>query len=153
MAAYTTPADIKARWLSADPLPNDEIIAAWIDDAETLIFSEIPDLADQLQDDPDGSWAKRLTYVTTHLVSGVLKNPEGVRQRSQTAGAFTDSITFGSETIAQAMTLTPMHRAMLTPKGTKRHSGIDMTTTTPENNPLAGALVNGPDHLTPGRWW
>lgn len=149
--AYTTPEDIRSRWLSTDPLPDDTVIKAWIEDAETLIFSEVPSLSDQLTDDPEGAWEKRLIYVTVHLVSGVLKNPEGVRQRSQTAGAFTDSVTFGSETIAQAMRLTPMHRAMLTPSGPKRHSGLDMTAAAQGNSPLTGAVINGPDYLAP-RW-
>ncbi|MBV7294926.1 hypothetical protein KRX51_03205 [Corynebacterium sp. TAE3-ERU12] len=146
-ATWTSPEDVRSRWLGSEDLPSSAVIQAWIDDAETLIFAEFPSLQERLTDDPDGTWRARLVYVTTQLTIQALRNPNGIRQRSQTAGDFTDSVTYGSETISGIMQLTPAHKALL--NGAKpRHVGIDMTVdkTTP---PLAGVWVNGPDGTEP----
>lgn len=148
MTTYATPADVRALWMGSDQLPDDTIIQAWLDEAEQMIFVEIPSVADRLTDDPDGEWARRVTFVEKQLVLNVMRNPDGIRQRSQTAGSYTDSTTYGSETITQVLDLTPAHRAILTGGG-KRHVGIDMTeTATP--HPLDHAWVNGPDWYAPG---
>ncbi|MCQ9345864.1 hypothetical protein [Corynebacterium phoceense] len=140
--AYATPQDVKDRWVGIDTLPGDNVLEAWLDDAETLIFAEIPGIIDKVTADPDGTWTRRLIYVEAQLVSQVMRNPDGVRQRAQTAGTFTDSVTYGTETIAQAMSLTPAHRSILTGGGNK-HVGIDMTPDLPQH-PLDYAWVNGP---------
>ncbi|OFL77600.1 hypothetical protein [Corynebacterium sp. HMSC077B05] len=140
--AYATPQDVKDRWVGTDTLPGDNVLEAWLDDAETLIFAEIPGIIDKVTADPDGTWTRRLIYVEAQLVSQVMRNPDGVRQRAQTAGTFTDSVTYGTETIAQAMSLTPAHRSILTGGGNK-HVGIDMTPDLPQH-PLDYAWVNGP---------
>ncbi|MGV3073228.1 hypothetical protein ACEE90_12485 [Corynebacterium phoceense] len=140
--AYATPQDVKDRWVGTDTLPGDNVLEAWLDDAETLIFAEVPGIIDKVTADPDGTWTRRLIYVEAQLVSQVMRNPDGVRQRAQTAGTFTDSVTYGTETIAQAMSLTPAHRSILTGGGNK-HVGIDMTPDLPQH-PLDYAWVNGP---------
>lgn len=149
MPTLATVEDIKARWLGTEKLPADHVIQAWLDDAETLIFSEYPDLLARLDADEDGYLRRNVIYVEVQLASQALKNPDGVRQRARTAGTFTDSVTYGTETIQSALTLTPAHRAMLA--GTRtRHTGIDMTEHTPTYHPLANAWVNGPTGYAPG---
>lgn len=140
--AYATPQDVKDRWVGTDTLPGDNVLEAWLDDAETLIFAEVPGIIDKVTADPDETWTRRLIYVEAQLVTQVMRNPDGVRQRAQTAGTFTDSVTYGTETIAQAMSLTPAHRSILTGGGNK-HVGIDMTPDLPQH-PLDYAWVNGP---------
>lgn len=148
---YATPEDVRKRWLSTDPLPDDQIIQEWLDDAEIIIFAEVPHLADKITEDPDGEWHRRVVVVEVQLVSQAMKNPDGVRQRSQTAGVFTDSSTFGTETISQAMQITPAHRAILT-EGTKKNFGLDMTPKRPGPHPFEHAWINGPgDEHLPGR--
>ncbi|WP_313007324.1 hypothetical protein [Corynebacterium variabile] len=150
MTTYATPADVRDRWLSTTDLPADDVIQLWLDDAEVLIFSEYPKLADQLTDDPDGTWHSRIAYVEVQLVSTALRNPEAVRQASRTAGVFTESTTYGTETLAQSMELTPAHRAMLS-GGAKKHTGFDMTAKPqPHGHPLDHAWVNGPTGTAPG---
>lgn len=149
MATIAGVDDIRTRWLGNDPLPGDEVIAAWLADAETLIHAEFPDLADRLAADPHGQLRRRVIYVEAQLTIQALKNPDGVRQRSQTAGEFTDSVTYGHETIDAAMTLTPAHRALLA-GAAGRHVGIDMTVPAAAEHPLAGAWANGPGDLVPG---
>lgn len=149
MPTLATVEDIKARWLGTEPLPADPTIQAWLDDAETLIFSEYPDLLARLDADEDGHLHRNVVYVEVQLASQALKNPDGVRQRARTAGTFTDSVTYGTETLQSVLTLTPAHRAMLA--GTRtRHTGIDMTEHHPAQNPLANAWVNGPHGYAPG---
>lgn len=145
--AYATPQDVRDRWVGNDALPDDSVLEAWLEDAETLIFAEVPSVMSRLTEDPEGIWRRRLVYVEAQLVSQVMRNPDGVRQRAQTAGTFTDSVTYGTETIAQAMTLTPAHRSILSGGGNK-HVGIDMT---PEHSqhPLDTAWVNGPRGTEP----
>lgn len=149
MGTWATPVDVEARWASNAPLPDADIIQAWLDDAEMLVFAEIPDLADRVTNDATGQWQKRLIFVEVQLASQALRNPDGVRQHSFTSGEFTNSTTFGSETISQFMQLTPAHRALLSVGG-GRHVGIDMTVPEPEVDPLEGVWVNGPAGYTPG---
>ena len=149
MATWASPDDVRARWLGTDALPDDAVIQAWITDAETIIFAEYPELAARLTDDPDGSWRARVVYVAVQLTIQALKNPDGVRQSARTSGPFTESVTYGTETISGAMALTPAHRALLS-GGRARHVGIDMTAPAPAPQPLQNAWVNGADHLAPG---
>lgn len=147
---YAKPSDISDRWLSSTPLPKDETIQKWLDDAEVLIFAEFPELATRLLDDRDGLWASRIVYVENQLVSTALKNPDAVRQSSRTAGVFTEANTYGTETLSQAMELTPAHRAMLSGRA-KKHSGFDMTGSTPSTVPdLTGAVINDARWGAPG---
>lgn len=152
MAAVATVADVAARWTGSTPLPEDDIVEAWLGDAETVILAEFPDILDRMAGDDGDLWRSRVVYVATQLTIQALKNPDMARQRARTAGEFTDSVTYGAESIAAAMTLTPAHRAMLS-GGRPRHSGIDMTgQATQPTHPLAGAWVNGPAGMEPGRW-
>lgn len=148
MTTYATPAQIRALWMGSEQLPSDEVIQAWIEQAEALIMIEVPTLIDRLTDDLDGSWAKRTAFVETQMILNVMRNPDGVRQRTQTAGAYTASTTFGSETITQLLDLTPAHRAILAGGG-NRHVGIDMTEEEPRFL-LENAWVNGPNQFAPG---
>lgn len=145
--SQATPQAIRERWIGTDNLPSDRVIQTWLDDAETLIVSEVPTIIDNLTNDPDGHWARRVAWVQIQLVMQAMKNPDGVRQKSQTAGVFTEAITYGSETIRDAMVLTPAHRSILTGGGGS-HFGLDMTEQ-PRPHPLANAWVNGPDDFTP----
>lgn len=147
--AYTTPTNIKALWLSSTPPPNDSIIEAWINGAELLIFSEYPHLKDHITADPAGDWLGRVISVASQMVVGVLQNPEGVRQLSNTAGTFTKSVTYGTETIAQSLSLTPQMRLILQ-GGRKKAYGVDMTPAPPPHDLITGARINGPLGTGPG---
>lgn len=147
---WATPNDVRARWLGTDKLPADAVIQAWLNDAETIVFAEYPALEAKLTDDPTGTWAKRLIFVEVQLATQALRNPDGVRQRSQTAGPLTDAVTYGTETIQASMSLTPAHRALLS-GGAGKHTGIDMTAAPAQpTTPLDGAWVNGPNGHDPG---
>lgn len=149
MTTWAKPADVRARWIGSAPLPSDEVIQQWIGDAETLIFAEVSDLEARLTDDASEKWRKRVIYVAVQLTIQALKNPDGVRQQTQGAGTFTNSVTFGTETISQAMTLTAAHRALLQ-ADSARHVGIDMTEDSASAHLLTGAWINGLNGFEPG---
>lgn len=148
-STWATPYDVRSRWIGSDTLPDNGVIQTWLDDAETLIVAEYPDLPARIADDTTGALLTNVRYVEIQLVSQALKNPDGVRQKSQTAGVFTNSTTYGSETITQAMALTPAHRVLLSGRA-KRAFGLDMTVEAPPPNPLEGAVINGPLGYGPG---
>lgn len=154
MATYATPADVRGLWIGSGTLPEDNVIQAWIDKAEMLIFSEIIDLEQRLEEDTTGQVEQQLQFVATQMVIRVLRNPDGARQRSRTAGVFTDSVTYGTETIRQPLVIEPEERAMLAGRTSqpKRAFGVDMTETRPPTSPLAGAWINGPTGTAPGEW-
>lgn len=142
--------DVKDRWLGTTELPDDDVIEKWLEDAELLITAEYPDIPDRIAQDPTGSLEAKARFVAVQLTIQALRNPDGIRQRAQTAGSFTDSVTYGSETINAAMTLTPAHRALLAPGSESRAFGIDMTEHKTTPHPLERAWVNGPAGFEPG---
>lgn len=148
--SWASPQDVRDRWLGSEKLPEDSVISKWLEDAETFIFAEFPDLPAQLTQDPDGMWRSRVVLVSAQLTIAALKNPDGIRQRSQTSGVFTSSETLGSETISSEFRLTAQHRSLLATRR-RKHVGIDMTERRKPQSPLAGAWVNGPAGQEPGR--
>lgn len=143
MAEFATASDVTALWLGSSPPPDESSLEAWLVQAEMLIFAEYPRLRDLLTVDPDQAWRQRVVYVAAQMVLRVARNPDGVRQQAKTAGPFTDSVTFGAETLASGLVLTPAERALLAGHG-GRAVGIDMTPAAAPVHPLEGAWVNGP---------
>lgn len=150
---WASAADVKSRWIGSTALPEDVIIESWLDDARTVIEAEYPDLDDRLAEATDNVLSRRVVYVQRSLVMSALANPDGVRQAATTTGPFSEQITYGTETLSQAMALTAEHRAMLSPGAGGKAFQIDMVPKrAPGQHPLAGAWVNGPDRLAPGAW-
>ena len=138
-----TAGDVRDLWVGSEEPPADDAIMKWLAAAETIIFAEYPQVKNRLADDTDGTWAARIRLVASQMVIKVLKNPNGVRQYSRTAGVFTEATTYGAETIEQELALTPTQRTILQ-GSTARNFGIDMTPPPPPQHPLLGAWVNGP---------
>lgn len=152
MATHALPEDVRSLWIGSGTLPSNDVIQAWLNKAETLIFSEIDGLEDRLEQDVTGDVAKKIKFVSEQMVIRVFRNPDGARQRSRTAGAFTDAVTFGTETIRQALVIEPEERALLSGRPSKpaRAVGIDMIEQPKPTSPLLGAWVNGPAGTAPG---
>lgn len=148
---WATAEDVKSRWIGSAALPEDTVIDSWLDDARTVIEAEYPDLDDRLSSAQDNVLSRRVVYVQRALVMQALANPDGVRQAATTTGPFSEQITYGTETLSQAMALTAEHRAMLSPGAGGKAFQIDMVPKPAAGqNLLAGAWVNGPDHFAPG---
>jgi hypothetical protein len=71
----------------------------WVEKAERLLRSELPDLQARIDagtsSEPD--LLGNVQDVVTEMVQEVFRNPEGVRQRQEGAGAFTGSVTYGGD--------------------------------------------------------
>lgn len=152
MATISTPADVRALWLGSNPLPKDEIIDAWLEKAEILIASEVEDFDTRLDDDTDGAFTQKVIFVAVQAVMRIFRNPDGVRQKSNTAGSFSEQITWGTETIRQPLVIEPEELAMLTGRETShyRATGVDMIAEQPTTPDLYHAWVNGPTGQAPG---
>lgn len=105
--SFATPADVLDRWLTPSP-PAEPLIQAWLDDADTLIRWEVPDVDERVG---DGRLpVERLVLVECSMVLRVLRNPSGVKSQSQTTGPFATSTSFET---AGALVLTDEERNML----------------------------------------
>lgn len=78
--SYTTIADVAAAL--GRPIPTDPATIAqwnwWIDDAESQIRAELPDLDARVAADPD--FRITLVHVVAAAVARIAHNPEGLRQ-------------------------------------------------------------------------
>jgi len=93
--AYTNVDDIKDRWLVSDPLPDDAKLETLIDEAEDIVLSAIPDLADRISDGRIP--LVRLQRIVSRMVIRHIQNPTGVRQTQETTGPFTKGVTYGGD--------------------------------------------------------
>lgn len=158
MDILTTAGDVLALWHGSDAPPADEIITAWIAHTERTIRGLYPALDRALAAGGDAASdaAWRIQTVTCQVVLRLIRNPDGVRQYTQTDGEFSDSLTYASETLAQAVQLTSTERQILAGVvSTARAFGIDMIPSQAAPDPLAGVVVNSADPPTPwgGRAW
>lgn len=93
--ALAEPSDVEARWVFDAPLPEEELIAATLDDAHVLIGAEFPDLDERIADDDEatGTLAKRCKLVVCRMVLRYLQNPDG--KSSSTIGSTATSYKVG----------------------------------------------------------
>ncbi len=85
--AWTEVDDVEARWVSSDEhRASTATIQAWIDDAETVIRYEFPDIEDRIEAEDDPLPVERVKLVVCSMVRMVLSNPDNAR--SITTGPF-----------------------------------------------------------------
>lgn len=94
---WTTPQDIRERWIGDDTPENDELLRALISDAESVILSSYP--AIQARIDANTLSQGVVTMVTCRMVSRVLRNPENASYLSQTTGPFSQARNLGQTDI------------------------------------------------------
>lgn len=110
---WTTPQDIRERWIGDDKPENDELLRALIADAEAVILSSFPAIQTRINNATLSQAV--VTMVTVRMVSRVLRNPENASYISQTTGPFTQSRNLGQTDIW----LTPDEEDLLSPNATK----------------------------------
>ena len=97
---WLTAEDLIADWIGDDkPYGMEDTINRWIGRAERMLRREFPTLPQRLQApgvEPD--LADTVKDVLSAMVTRVIRNPEGIRQRQETDGGFTGSITFSGDT-------------------------------------------------------
>lgn len=93
--AWATVQDVRDRWLDGELPYTDEQVQSLVDDAEDVILAEFPTIE---QDIAAGTVTTvRVVRVVSRMVARVLRNPDGVRQRQETRGSFTGSVTYGGD--------------------------------------------------------
>lgn len=95
MPLWATIDDVRNRWIGDDVPCDAAKIEAWINDAETLIVAEYPDLADRIDD--LSLPVERVRLVVARMVSRAFRNPTGTRQRQETTGPFSASLTYAGD--------------------------------------------------------
>lgn len=96
MAMWATVDDITRRWIGDDAPCDAAKIDAWITDAEALILAEFPDL--QVRIDDESLSLDRVRLVIARMVTRAFRNPTGTRQRQETTGPFSGSVTYAGDT-------------------------------------------------------
>lgn len=140
--AWTAPQDVKDRWLLGDfPVPDAQL-AVLIADAEDTVGSEFSDV--QVRIDAELLPVGRVQKVVSRMVIRHIRNPEGIRQVSESAGPFAGSRTYGGAEPG-AMYLTDEDRAELA--GTKTGQRAFTIDTTPSLSPYSPFFVT-----TDARW-
>lgn len=94
---WTTPQDIRERWIGDDAPDNDELLRALIADAEAVILSSYPAIQSRINAATLSQAV--VTMVTCRMVSRVLRNPESASYISQTTGPFSQSRNLGQTDI------------------------------------------------------
>jgi hypothetical protein len=143
--SWTDPDDVTDSWIPADDAPTDTaLIQSWIDRAERYLRSKIPTLSARI-DDAEEDLLEKTIDVVSAMVQRLFRNPDGTRQRQETTGPFTESMTFGGDQPG-SLWLTDDELQLLAGVSTGRHTAFsidllpaDYVYPGPEDNPWADA--------------
>lgn len=138
--AWTTATEVIAAWIGSDAPSDPALVGVWIEKAERLLRSKVPDLQARLdagtESEPD--LLGNAQDVVTAMVQRVFRNPEGVRQRQEGSGPFTGSVTYGGDQPG-ALWVTDAELATLATAGSGQGSfTIDMI---PSTSPFSDNYV------------
>lgn len=134
--AWTTPQDVKDRYLLGEVPVSDAQLAVLIGDAEDTIGSEFSDI--QARVDALLLPLVRVQKVVARMVIRHVRNPEGIRQVSEGTGPFTGMRTYGGDEPG-TMYLTDEDRAELA--GAKTGQRAFTIDTTPSLSPYSPFYV------------
>lgn len=151
MTTYAQASDVIARWVGQNAPADTAQVTTFIEDAETLIAREFPDLADQVDTD-DHPTSTEVKMVVCQMVIRVFRNPEGIRSRSIGGpDDFGGSVTY-SGTNPGTLTITDEERAILGgPAATARSPfSIDTATCIGDGHALVCALRFGASYCSCG---
>jgi hypothetical protein len=95
--AWATPEDVVDDWIGGgapDDLPQ---VAKWIGKVERLIRYHVPTIDDRIAAGNEPHLLDDARDVVIGVVHRVYRNPEGIRQRNETTGPFTGSVTYAGD--------------------------------------------------------
>lgn len=122
MPTHTSPEDVRDRWLGDEQIPDDAVLDVHIVDAEDTVRSAIPDLDQRITDDRIP--LERLVKIVSRMVIRHLQNPLGIRQKQETTGPFTGTVTYGGDEPG-TIYLTPAERRELLGRSGQRAFTVD----------------------------
>lgn len=113
MATWTTAQEVVDDWIG-DGAPTDLAnVERWVGKAERLIRYHVPNIDDRIASGTEPNLLDDVRDVVTAAVHRVFRNPEGIRQRNETTGPFTGSVTYGGD-VPGGLALTPGEIGRLT---------------------------------------
>lgn len=140
--AWTQPSDVESRWLGPLPASVDVgYIETAIEDVEDQLIVMVPDLVDEF-----GGLVPldRVRRVVARVIVRHLKNPEGVRVRSEATGPATASITFSGDDPGALIVLPADIEILRAGAGGRRAFGVSMIP--------AHSFSSVPDGAVPDVW-
>ena len=94
-----TPVDaVLDTWIGENRPTDRRLVERWIAQAERRLRAEFPDLRNRLSLGQEPDLLGTIQDVVSAMVTRVFRNPDGVRQRNETTGGFTGSVTFAGNT-------------------------------------------------------
>lgn len=144
--AWTLAQDVIDSWIGDDAPADPLLVDAWIGRAERVLRRKVPDLQSRI-DLGEADLLETVQDVVSAMVARVFRNPDGVRQRQETTGPFTGSVTYGGDQPG-ALVVLPDELAALTggAVGKGKAGGVDMI---PPGSPFHGDYA--PNYV-PGVW-
>lgn len=138
--AWTTAAEVVAAWIGDDAPADVAKIDVWVGKAERLLRSKVPSLTARVDAVPvvEPDLLGNVQDVVTAMVQRVFRNPEGVRQRQETTGPFTGSVTFGGDQPG-SLWVTDAELALVSAAGSNR--GAFTVDTIPVSSPVSPHYV------------
>lgn len=113
MASFATPEDVEAVWQQALTDAQTIATAQWLVYASALIRSRVPTVDDRIT---AGTLDAELTkFVAVSMVLRMLRNPEGIRQESETLGSWSHSATYSEAISSGRLFLTDEELGLLKP--------------------------------------
>lgn len=139
MANWATAADVIDAWVGEDAPYDEAKVETWIGKAERLVRYHFPDIGDRIASGDEPDLEADVVDVVVSAVQRVFRNPEGIRQRNETTGPFTGSVTFGGD-IPGGLALTDEELSRLSGgvRTADQHAyGVSMI---PKSSPFYGGL-------------
>lgn len=116
--SWTDPSDVTDRWAGSGQPHDTALIQRLIEDAEEIIRFEYPDIVDRVDDGESGIAPEdplpieRIRLVVSRMVSRHLRNPDGVRQITESTGPFSENRTFAGDLPGQLLLLDEERRML-----------------------------------------
>lgn len=140
--AWTTATDVTAAWVGDDAPADTAKVGVWIEKAERLLRSKVPDLLDRIDGGLESDLLGNAKDVVTEMVHEVFRNPEGVRQRQEGAGPFSGSVTYGGDKPGALRVTAEQLERLAAPGGSRGVFTIDMIPSTSPFSPNYVAPLN-----------
>lgn len=121
MTNWTTAAEVVSAWIG-DDAPSDLVkVETWVGKAERLLRAKVPTLAARVEAEPETEpdLLGNVKDVVTAMVQRVFRNPEGIRQRQESTGPFTGSVTFGGDQPG-SLWVSDAELSLISPTGSNR---------------------------------
>lgn len=133
--AWTTAAEVVAAWVGSDAPTDTAKVGVWIDKAERLVRSKLPDLQARIDGGTELDLLGNVKDVVTEMVEEVFRNPEKVRQRQEGTGPFTGSVTFGGDRPGALRVTAEQLERLAAPGGSRGVFTVDLVPSTSPFSP------------------